>query len=134
MNCPACGPNSPATTYELAEKMGVFFIPLLTQRETYVECKRCGTARLVNLPLQNLGEYPADELDKHLRPRISIIVKFFALASVLLFCVPLVGIVLGLIGLVASYRTGGWPKAVSLIGTILSCAASGFFLYLTLPR
>jgi hypothetical protein len=32
INCPTCGDGVPAQTYALEEKMGVFFIPIITQR------------------------------------------------------------------------------------------------------
>lgn len=97
--------------------MGVFFVPLITQRETYVECCRCGRARLTSLPLSELGKYTATELDPHLRERVSIIVQFFAIASVWFACVPFVGLLLGVIGFLASTRGAGWTRRVSLIGS-----------------
>lgn len=124
INCPTCGPNVPARTYRLEERMGVYFIPLLTQRETYVECAGCGVSRLTRLPLETLGEYPPDELDHCLYRRVSLVVKFLALASVLLSCVPFVGLGLGVAGLVASYRTGGWIKVASLVGIAIGALVS----------
>jgi predicted small integral membrane protein len=128
INCPKCGPNTPALSYTLVEKMGVFFIPLFTQRETYLECARCGSARLVNVPLEGLGRYKADELDAHVFQRMSIVVKFLALASVLLACVPFLGLGFGLFGFWSSYRTGGWVKVVSIVGIVLSTLGTTFML------
>jgi hypothetical protein len=106
INCPKWDPNVPARTCRLEERMGVYFIPLFTQRETYVECATCGESRLTRLPLEKLGEYPPDELDRHLYRRVSIVVKFLAVASVLVSCIPFAGLGLGVAGLIASYRTG----------------------------
>jgi predicted RNA-binding Zn-ribbon protein involved in translation (DUF1610 family) len=119
INCPKCGPNVPASTYRLEERMGLYFIPLFTQRETYVECPKCGSARLTDLTFDELAACPPDEIDRHVYQRVSIIVKFMAVASVLVFCVPFVGLGFGIAGFVASKRTGGWVKAVSLIGIVL---------------
>ncbi len=132
-HCPRCG-DVPARTYLLEEKMGVLFIPLITQRETYVACRACGAALLTRLPLEELGEYSADGLTPHLFPRVSIIVQFLAVASVVLFCAPFVGLVLGAIGLLTSYRTGGWPKRLSLIGIGLSSVVHVIFVILLLSR
>ncbi len=124
INCPKCGPNVPARTHRLEERMGVYFIPLLTQRETFVECAGCGESRHTALPLEKLGEYPPDELDRHLYRRVSVVVKFLALASVLVFCIPFVGLGLGVAGLVGSYRTGGWVKVVSIVGITIGALVS----------
>src|SRR5262245_42897921 len=66
MNCPRCGPDMPAHTYRQVEWMGIFVLPLLPQRETHVECARCGASRLTRLPLEKLAEFPPGELDRHL--------------------------------------------------------------------
>src|SRR5690349_5089966 len=96
--CPKCGREVVAQSYGRVEKMGVFYLPLITQRETCVECE-CGTLRLTRLPLESLGGYSAAELAPHLYERTSIIVQFVAVASVLLSCVPPVGLVLAVGGL-----------------------------------
>lgn len=119
INCPTCGPNVPARTYRTEERMGVFYIPLITQRETRVECTGCGNARLTQLPIEQLADYPPGELENHLFPRVSFITKFVALASVLVSCIPFVGLGLGVAGFLASRRTGGWVKVASLVGIVL---------------
>lgn len=118
-NCPKCGPDAPAITYQKEERMGVYFIPLLTQRETYVECAKCGSARLTGLTFDELAAYSPDEIDRHLTPRVSIVIKFMALAGALLFFLPFVSLGFGIAGYVASQRTGGWVKVASLIGIVL---------------
>lgn len=119
INCPKCGPNVPAVTYRLEERMGVYFIPLFTSRETYVECPKCGSARLTDLTFDELAACPPDELDRHVYQRVSLIIKFMAVASIFVFCIPFVGLGFGIVGFVASRRTGGWVKVVSLIGIVL---------------
>jgi hypothetical protein len=129
-NCPRCRLDSSARSYERKETMGVFFIPLITQRERYVECCSCGTTRLTRLPLEELDRYTADELGPHLQQRVSFIVKFLVVVSLLLFFVPIVGLVMGLIALIATYRTGGWLKRLSLIGLVLSALVTSLFAVL----
>lgn len=109
-------------------EIGVFFIPLITQRETYVECSGCGLHRLTRLPLEELAGYSADELTPHLYRRVSIIVWTLALASVLGFCLPVAGLTFGAVGLLMSWRTGGWPKRLSVVGLALSSVATTIFV------
>jgi len=118
-NCPKCGPDVPAITYQREERMGVYFIPILTQRETYVQCAKCGTARLTRLTFEELAACSPDEIDRYLTPRVSIVIKFMALASALLFFLPFVSLGFGIAGYVATRRTGGWVKVASLIGIVL---------------
>ena len=132
INCPKCGPESPAVSYQRVEKMGLFYVPLITQRETHVKCRGCGAVRVTRLPLHQLAAYSADELEDHLHKRVSIIVSVLAVASVLLFCAPFLGLALAVISLLVSYRTGGWPKWASLVGVVLSLPVSGFALYAVL--
>lgn len=110
------------------EKWGVFCVPLITQRETYVKCRRGGAARVTRLPLDRLAGHSADELEGHWHNRVSIIIPVLAVASVLLFCAPFVGLALGVISLLVSYRTGGWPKWARRAGVVLSLPVSVFTL------
>ena len=100
--------------------MGLYFIPLLTQRETCVKCLDCGTIQLTKLPLKDLEGLSPGGLQPWLFPRVSIIAKFIALASILLFCAPVVGLGLGVAGLIMNFRSGGWPKVVSIVAIVLS--------------
>lgn len=121
-HCPVCKTEVAARTFRLFE---VHAVP---QEETFVECIPCGITRLVHLPLEELDQYSVDELTEHLTPRVSIVVKFLAIASVVLFLVPFVGLVLGGVGLLASYHSGSWTKRVSLIGVGLSSVVAIVFV------
>ena len=125
INCPECGDDSPALTYQRVERMGIFFVPFLTQRETFVVCETCGKTSLIKLPLEQLGELSADEVSRHLHARVAIVAKFLALAGLLLSLVPVVGLTLSGIGLAMTYRAGGWAKVASLIGLGISALVVG---------
>ena len=129
-------PERGRRTFRLEERMGVYNIPLITQRENYVKCAGCGDSRLTRLPLEKLAGYPPEELDRHLYRRVSIVTKVMALASVLVFCIPFVSLGFGVGGLVGSYRTGGWVKVVSIIGITIGVIVSAFtiFMMLNAPR
>ena len=128
IHCPKCGRESSAKSYQLEEKMGLFFIPFITQRETYVECNQCGSARLIGIPLMELDRYNADELEPHMYERISLVTKFMTLASVFLFCVPFVSLPFALVGFFASRRAGGWVKMTSIVGMALAGVGSLLWL------
>jgi hypothetical protein len=123
-----------AETYEQVEKMRVYFIPLLTQRETCVRCRNCGTIQLARLPLRDLATLSADELKPWLYERVSIIAKFIALASLLLICMPFVSLVLGIIGLAMNFRSGGWPKSFSIAAIALNAPVTLFCVYALLAQ
>jgi hypothetical protein len=70
-----------------------------------------------------------EELESQLAVRLSIVVRFLAIASIVMFCLPFVGIALGIAGLLASYRTGQWPKKRSIVGIVLNLPLTAFALY-----
>ncbi len=109
--------------------MGLYFIPLLTQREICVRCLSCDSVQLSRLPLSELGKFSAAELQPWLYQRVSIIAKFIALASILLFCAPFVGLALGIIGLIMNFRSGGWPRAVSIVAIVLAAPITLFTIF-----
>lgn len=125
-HCPVCKTEVDGRTYRLFERLAV------PQEETFVECIPCGIARLVKLPLEELDQYSADELTDHLTPKVSVVVKFLAIASVVLFLVPFIGLVMGGAALLASYHSGSWTKRVSLIGVGLSSVVTIVFVCLML--
>ncbi len=134
INCPNCGPDSPAKTYQLDEKMGLYFIHFLTQRETFVECNQCGLARLTRLPLIELDCYSANDLEPHLYQRVSFVIKFLTVAGVLLFFVPFLPLAFGLTGFFAARKAGGWVKVTSIGVIIVSTVTSLFWLAFMLTR
>jgi hypothetical protein len=114
--------------------MGVYAIPLLTLRETCIQCKNCATIQLSRLPLQNLATLSADELKPWLYERVSIIAKFIALAALLLICMPFVSLILGIIGLAMNFRSGGWPRTLSILGIALNAPVTLFCMYAMLTQ
>jgi hypothetical protein len=72
------------------------------------------------LSLSELEKLPANELRPWLYQRGSLVATFIALASILLFFAPLVGLVLGIIGLAMNYKSGGWPKVASIVAIVLA--------------
>ena len=130
IHCPGCGErDTPADTFEVVERIKLYLIPLPTQRERQVICRWCGAAWVTHLQLEELATLSADELITYLVPRVSIVVYFLAIASVLLFCMPVVGLVLGIAGLVGSWKSGGLAYRLSISGIVLTVLLwGGLFL------
>ena len=128
-DCPACErTNTRAQTFDFEERIRLFGIPIPTQRERYVACSACGETRLSAIPLAELAALAPDDIRQHLYRRVSIIVKLFPVLSVLLFCFPGVGLILGIVGIITSRCSRGWPFRLSLIGVVLTVVLWGGLL------
>ena len=121
INCRACGRDGvPARSFESEERMRLYaVIPLPTQRERHVVCTACGANRLTDLTWDELTALRPDAAERHIFERVSFVVKFLAVVSLVLFTVPIVGLVLGIITTVMSRRTRGWPYRLGLISLAL---------------
>jgi len=122
MHCPLCNANSvPADSYEQIDRLGLFWvIPLLRVRNTFVQCSACGKKSIAKVTTNEIADYSADELSYYLTGYISIVARFLAIASLLLFWAPAIGLVLGISAVLANLRTVGWPRMMSWVGAILS--------------
>ncbi len=132
INCPHCRRESVAAdTFERHERLGLFFVPLYNVRNTFVQCSACSRRLLVRVPASELASYEPQQLDRILVKRASFLVKFFALAGLLLFWAPMIGLVLAVVGLLGSARSGGWPKKVSIAATILAALVTVVFFVIS---
>jgi hypothetical protein len=131
INCRACRRGSvPAESFETEERITLYFVPLPTQREWHVVCSRCGADYLSDLPLDELFTRSSEETEWHLFPRVSLVAKSLAVASVMLFaCPPPVGLGLGAAAMIMATRSGGWTYRVGLLGIVLNLLLwGGLFL------
>lgn len=124
IKCPNCKKAATADTYAYQESMGVFYIPLVTTKETRVECSNCQVMLVTLLPLSKLAGLSPQQISSELRVRNSFLAKFVAVCSVLLCYAPFLGVILGGVGLAMNYRTGRWPKLVSIVGLVLGLIAT----------
>jgi len=63
-------------------------------------------------------------------PTGTLLQRFFASLSIGLFWLPVVGLVLGAIAVIANWRLPAWPRTVSRIGAGLGAVATGICLLL----
>lgn len=121
INCRACGREGVAArSFESEERMKLYaVVPVPTQRERHVVCTACGADRLTDLSWDELTILSPDVAERHIFERVSFVAKFLAIVSLVLFPLPVLGLVLGLVTLVLCRRTRGWPFRVALIAATL---------------
>jgi len=127
IHCPVCNARDvSAESYEQLEHLRLFYvIPLLKIRNTFVRCSACAAESIAEIGIEEIGSRSADELVCFLAGRVSLVSRFLAIVSILLFWVPLVGLALSVCALLANRRTIGWPKAVSIVATVLAAIFTG---------
>jgi hypothetical protein len=122
INCPKCGASrTSAASYEQRDALSLFFIiPLFTVTNTFVKCAACGAKLTSRLSIDELQPHSAAEVSPYLSHEVSFVVKFLAIASILLFIAPIVGLVLAVLTVILSLRSGGWPRTLGIVALVLS--------------
>jgi hypothetical protein len=126
INCPLCHAKAAdGKSFEQVDHLKLFYVvPLFRLRNTFVKCGACGKQLIAKVSTDEIEKYSANELSDLLIGRVPFVSQFLAVASVALCWAPFVGLVMGIISLIANWRSPGWPKAVSWIGTALSILVS----------
>jgi hypothetical protein len=118
-----------ASSFEREEKIILgLLIPLPTQRELHVVCAECNADFLSDLPLDELADLDAGDIEQHLFYRVSLIAKTFAVASLVLFLCPFVSLVLGAIAIVLTWKSRGWTFWTGVAGAALNVLLWGTLL------
>lgn len=126
LNCPRCRAVGGAATFEHVESLLLFwFIPIAKVRNVYCRCLACGATLRVRMPFAELGTKGGQDISHSVVDEASFVAKFFAVAGLLLSIVPLVGIWIALFGLAANFRTGRWPRTISVIGVVIGLLVHG---------
>jgi hypothetical protein len=122
IDCPKCGTsNTSAASYEQRDYLSLFyFIPLFSVANTFVKCGTCDARLTSRLSIEELQQHSTSDVSQYLSYEISFVVKFLAIASILLAIVPIVGLVLAILTVSLSLKSGGWPKTVGIIALVLS--------------
>lgn len=132
IDCPACGAQRTlATSQRVTEKLRLLhFIPLLTMRHNYVWCKACQKKLVSSLDVEELAHRSPTDISAHLSGDVSLVAKFMAIVGVVLFIVPIVGVLLALIAFLLSRNSPGWVRTTSIVGLVLGGLATAL---LTIP-
>jgi hypothetical protein len=121
-DCGKCGGKDVAgkacDQSETLRLLGV--IPILKIRNTFVTCGSCGAQLRSRLSCQELVKLEGADLRPFIFYEVSFVVKFLAIASILLCVFPLLGFLLALTTVCCTLRVRGWPKTLGLIALILS--------------
>ena len=122
--CPKCGQaRSRGNSYELHDKfMALHFIPLWSTRTTYVACTSCRANLSSRLDIEELALYRDADVTPYLAYESSFVFKFAALAAVLLWWAPIVGLGLTVLALAGTWRVPGWPRTLAIVSAPLSLA------------
>lgn len=122
INCPHCAASSVASaSHEQVDRLGLFYIiPLFGLRNTFIRCGACGKQLTSKLRIDEIANYSADDLSHFLAGRVLLVNVFLAVASVLLFWAPIVGLILGVIAVLLNRRAAPWLRTLSWVGMSLS--------------
>ena len=122
IDCPRCGAAGVAAIpyRQIDDLCAFYFLPLLTLRNTFVECTACRTKLRSNVDLDELLQSPHGELNRFLSHDISFVVKFLAIASLLLCLAPFIGLALSVITVLLTFKTPGWPRILGRISVVVS--------------
>lgn len=129
INCPRCGAKETrAVCYTVREVLGL----IVWHKTHWVKCLACGTELYSRLPPKDLAGLPPDVLEGVVVFRRSFVARTVTLLAVLLFWTPLVGLMVSALAVILNWRSGGWPKRLSLIALVISAlltaAASAFMI------
>ena len=133
-DCPHCHAERVAgTAYDLRETVrSGGRVPVWGWSSHWVRCSNCQTELHAKVSSGVLaGEMPAS-VTKLVRKYLPFPQRVLAVGSVALAWAPVVGMVLGLVAVAATFRTRGWPRIVSVIGLVVATVfnAIGFSLLL----
>ena len=122
IDCPRCGAAGVAASpYRQVDDLCAFyFLPLFTIRNTFVECTACRTKLRSSVDLDELSQYSHGELNQFLAHEISFVVKFLAIASLLLCLAPFIGLALAVITVLLTLKMPGWPRILGRISLAVS--------------
>jgi len=128
INCPKCRTQgAKAVAYDLVESMDV----VIRHRTTWIKCLACGAKLYSKRKAEDLAGLSAEQLEKIVVVRISLISKLFAVLSILTCIIPFFGLVVSIIATLLNYRHRGWLRWFSLVGLIISIIPTVLFL---IPR
>ena len=137
INCPAChADNVQAESLKQVDQLGLFYIiPLFRLTNTFVTCTACRREMMSAVSIDEIENISPLDLSSHLSVRVSFVSKAVAVLSILLFFMPIVGLILGVLSILLNLRTVGWPKTLSYVSTVLAAIVTfGLMILLALNK
>lgn len=137
IDCPRCGATGvAAAAYRQVDDLCAFyFLRLFTLKNTFVECTSCRVKLRSSVDLDEFPRYQHGELNQFLAHDVSFVVKFLAVASLLLCWTPFVGLVLSLLTVVLTLKTPTWARTLGRVSLVLSGLITlAFVVVLTLGK
>lgn len=137
IDCPRCGAAGVAAVpyRQIDDLCAFYFLPLFTIRNTFVECTACRTKLRSSVDLDEIPQHSHGELSQFLSHDISFVVKFLAIASLVLCLAPFVGFVLSLLTVLFTLKTPGWPRTLGRVSLVISGLLTlAFFVLLAMGK
>jgi hypothetical protein len=119
--CPKCGRAGIGSSHERHEELLAFhLLPVFWKTTTFVRCVNCKAKLQSTLGIADLTERQGTDISEYVSYEPSFVVKFFAIASFVLFWMPFVGLVLALIAFATTFGKRGWVRGLSIISLTFS--------------
>lgn len=125
IHCPACdGRNVSAQTYDQkATDKWLDLVTVWVSRSTWVICTNCRAKLYSKLNCIELQGKSPEEISDQISLQVSFVRKFLAILALCLAVFPYLGVVMAMIGVIANWKSRGWPKVLSYAGLCLTGAA-----------
>ena len=129
-DCPKCGSKVRGMAYDLRETIRISDrVPRWGWQSHWVRCPQCNAEHKATCAAAELTNASPTKVNEHIKPYLPFTGRFISIASVALSWTPIVGIVLGIIAMVATSRSRGWPRWVSFTGLILALTINAAMLW-----
>jgi hypothetical protein len=133
-DCLACGQvKVRAESFQYGERATLLhFVPVSPYTETnYVKCTHCGELFVSETSVFDLPTISYNELANHIAWRVPLIPLTLSICGALLFFVPVIGLGVNVIALLASWgRPRHWTRKLSLVGTLFAVPPTVLFVVL----
>jgi hypothetical protein len=124
INCCACGlSDAVAISFQYGERATVLHVvPASPFTETnYVQCGNCGELFVSRISVFDLPNRSSEELSTLLIRRVGLVPLTLTVCGIVLFFVPVIGLIVSLLALMLTWRRRGhWSLKVSIVGALLS--------------
>ena len=126
MTCPYCGAQEvPAKTYLYEDWITSLFLRVIPMRSIWCQCSECSKQAIIKrMSWSEVCSTPDESYTGVVHRYQSGIVRVLAAISPVFSIIPFVGLVVAASLTLATWRAGSWPRAISLVALVLSCATT----------